>query len=247
MHYTHLSTAYDALMAHVDYPQWAAHIQHLIDQHKPNPKLVLDLACGTATLTTLLPYEMIAIDHSVEMLLEAKQKAAEAGKDILFLHQDMLDFELYGTVDVIICTCDGLNYLTEDGELLQVFKLVNNYLDPGGIFIFDLNSPYKYEHLLGNQRFSQVEETTAMIWENTYDPDTHINEYDVNLFTENPDGTYTRSEETHYQRAYDLKTVKTLLTEAGLAFVAVTDGYTSNPAAQTSERFTFIAKEITKS
>ena len=114
--------------------------------------LVLELGCGTGTMTGLLAqkgYDMIGVDNSEEMLAEAMEKKVESGLDILYLMQDMQEFELYGTVRAAVSVCDSLNYITDPEELKQVFCLVNNYLDPGGLFLFDINTVHKYRDVLG--------------------------------------------------------------------------------------------------
>lgn len=244
MSYTFLSTAYDALMSHVDYEKWADYIKTNIEQYKPDTKLVLDLACGTGTLTNMLEYEMIGIDGSIEMLDEARKKAKTQEKEILFLNQDMREFELYGTVDVILCTCDGLNYILEEDELSEVFRLVENYLDPHGLFIFDINTPYKYEEILGENSFSQTEETHALIWDNYFDEEEQINEYAISIFSRGADGRYDKSEEFHYQRAYSIEAIKNLLQKNHLELIKITDDYTQNEPSPTSQRLTFMAKEM---
>jgi hypothetical protein len=183
---------------------------------------------------------------------------------ILYLLQDMREFELYGTVRAVYSACDCLNYILEEEDLLTVFRLVNNYLDPQGIFIFDMNTAYKYEKLLADNTFAENREEGSFIWENYYDPESGINEYDLTLFVregytdgmcsgEMPAGDvpeevvhsdrFWRFQETHYQRSYPVELVKQLLEEAGMEFVAVYDGYTKNPLRTDSERMIIIARE----
>ncbi|MBQ7916190.1 MAG: class I SAM-dependent methyltransferase, partial [Firmicutes bacterium] len=133
--YQQFAEVYDEFMQDVPYSQWADYIEALWRHHGLQPHLVLDLACGTGSLTVELAkrgYDMIGADQSEDMLYQAREKAEEEEQEILFLEQDMREFELYGTVDSIVCTCDSLNYLLEDEDVQQVFKLADNYLDPGG-------------------------------------------------------------------------------------------------------------------
>ena len=137
-----------------------------------------------------------------------------------------------------------MNYITEDEDLLEVFKLVNNYLDPEGVFIFDLNTVYKYEKILGEQTIAENREDASFIWDNYYDEEEQINEYDLALFIpEGKDGLYRKYEEVHYQRAYELELVKELLEKAGMEFVAAYDAFTKNPVNEKSERIYVIARE----
>ena len=182
-------------------------------------------------------------EDNVAVSEELLASDAEGHGKILYLLQDMREFELYGTVRAVISICDSMNYLLEEEDLLQVFKLVNNYLDPGGIFIFDMNTRYKYAKMLGETTIAENREEGSFIWENYFDEDENINQYDLTLFIRDEDERYSKYEETHYQRVYDLETVKALLNEAGMEFVAAYDAFTKNPVRQDSERIYILARE----
>lgn len=247
--YGEFARVYDMFMDNVDYDKWAEYLIRQLKKYEIEDGLVLDLGCGTGVMTELLSsagYDMIGVDNSEEMLGQAIEKREESGHDILYLCQDMQEFELYGTVRAIVSVCDCLNYITEEEELLQVFKLVNNYLDPGGIFIFDMNTVYKYEEMLGDNVIAENREDGSFIWENCYDPDCGINEYALTLFIPREDGLYEKSEEFHYQKAYSEECVRKLIAEAGMELLAVYDAYTENPLAKDSGRMTFIARECGK-
>lgn len=170
-------------------------------------------------------------------------ESEEAAGNILYLLQDMREFELYGTVRAVISICDSMNYILEEEELLQVFKLVNNYLDPRGIFIFDMNTRYKYATLLGEATICENREEGSFIWDNYFDDEEGMNEYDLTLFIREEGDLYRKYEETHYQRVYDLEMVKRLLKEAGMEFVAAYDAFTKEPVKADSERMYIIARE----
>lgn len=176
-------------------------------------------------------------------LLPVDEVSGGENPQILYLLQDMREFELYGTVRGVVSICDSMNYILQEQELLQVFRLVNNYLDPGGIFVFDLNTLYKYRELLGENTISESREEGSFIWENYFDEDSGVNEYDLTLFIREKGELYRRYQETHYQRAYGLGTVKNLLEEAGLEFVAAYDAFTREPVKEDSERIYVIARE----
>lgn len=147
--YENFARVYDELMDNVPYEEWAQFILNLLQDRKITEGLVLELGCGTGKLMTLLGkvgFDMIGVDNSVEMLQIAKEKTSQ---DFLYLLQDMREFELYGTVKAVISVCDSVNYITKKEELRKVFQLVNNYLDPEGLFIFDFNTEYKYRELIG--------------------------------------------------------------------------------------------------
>ena len=215
--YESFAQVYDTFMDEVPYDAWADCLIRRMQQDGIRDGLVLDLGCGTGQMTRRLAragYDMIGVDSSPDMLQIAQEKSD--GLDILYLMQDMRSFELYGTVRCVISTCDSLNYITEREDLLQVFRLVNNYLDPGGLFLFDMNSIYHYESLCAGNTFAESRDDCSFIWENSYDPESRINEYDLTLFLRREEGLYERFLETHRERAWSVKEVETLLAEAGL-------------------------------
>lgn len=244
--YGAFAEVYDLLMDDIPYEQWADYIESVLEDHAIPKDLILDLGCGTGTLSCLLDekgYEVIGVDASEEMLSIARGKSIEEKRDILYLLQDMREFELYGTVGAVISVCDSLNYILEEEELLTVFRLVNNYLDPGGIFLFDLNTRYKYEELMGENTIAENRETCSFIWENYYDRESFINEYDLTVYMQGEDGRYDRFEETHFERCYEPERIKDLLEEAGMEFLCMTDGFTDCPPQTDSQRLVFLARE----
>lgn len=244
--YTNFAEVYDLFMDNIPYEDWCSYVTGLLNEHGVKDGLVLDLGCGTGSLTELLAdagYDMIGVDNSEDMLQIAMDKRAESGKDILYLLQDMREFELYGTVKAVLSICDCINYILEYKDLVEVFRLVNNYLDPGGVFIFDLNTVYKYESVMGDTTIAEDREECSFIWDNFYDEDTKINEYDLSLFIREEEDLYRKYMETHYQRAYTIDEIKKALKEAGLEFIQAYDAFTREPVKDTSERIYLIARE----
>ena len=244
--YEGFAYVYDTFMDNVPYEEWTDYVTEILEEYEIRDGLVLDLGCGTGSMTELLAkkgYDMIGVDLSGEMLEIAMEKRAENGLDILYLQQDMREFELYGTVRAIVSICDSMNYILEEEELLTVFRLANNYLDPGGIFIFDMNTRYKYEGILGDTVIAENREDCSFIWENTFFEDESVNEYDLTVFVEEEEGLYRKYEETHFQKAYEIQRVKELLKEAGMEVLAVYDAFTKNPPREDSERVYFVARE----
>ena len=248
--YTGFASVYDMFMDNIPYEQWSDYLVSLLKEQGVESGLVLDLGCGTGSVTECLArrgYDMIGVDNAEEMLQIAMEKRAESGLDILYLLQDMREFELYGTVAAVVSICDSLNYITSQEELIQVFSLVNNYLDPGGIFIFDCNTVYKYETILGETVIAENRDEGSFIWENEYDRETMINRYDLTLFIQTENGLYEKYEETHFQKAYPIDQVKQALEAAGMELVAVYDAFTKDEVKPDSERVYFIAREHGKS
>ena len=177
------------------------------------------------------------------MLELADGKKRESGHDILYLLQDMREFELYGTVRAVVSVCDSLNYITEEKDLLQVFRLAHNYLDPDGVILFDMNTVYKYEKLLGESVIAENREEGSFIWENWYDPEEMLNEYDLTIYVREEDGRYSRSQETHFQKAYEAETVRRLLEEAGFQVEGLMDAETGGELWEETERILFQARK----
>lgn len=238
--YTGFAEVYDLFMDNIPYEEWGEYLKELLREYGVEEGLVLDLGCGTGTMTEILAeagYDMIGIDRSEEMLEEAMEKRIRSGHEILYLCQDMREFELYGTVRAIVSICDSMNYVLREEELLGILtSAARNYLDYGGLFIFDLNTEYKYRELLGEQTIAENREEGSFIWENYYDEETGLNEYGLTLFIKEEGDLYRKYEEEHYQRAYSLDTIKELVERSGLRLLHIYDAFTHEPASETSER-----------
>lgn len=245
--YTGFASVYDTFMDNIPYEEWAEYVIGLLKEYEINEGIVLDLGCGTGNMTELLAeagFDMIGVDNAEEMLEIAMEKRAESGHDILYLLQDMREFELYGTVRAIVSICDSINYIMEEEELLKVFKLANNYLDPQGVFIFDFNTIYKYSEVMGNQTIAEDREDCSFIWDNYYCEEDQINEYELSLFIKEADsGLYRKYQETHFQRAYDLETIRRLIEQSGLEYITAYDAFTKNAPTKISERIYVVARE----
>lgn len=268
--YTDFAQVYDELMDDTPYEEWCAFLIDLFRKYgiddisgekgkreeemdgnlSQERNSVLDLGCGTGTLTELLArkgYDMIGVDNAQEMLQIAMEKRERSGLDILYLLQDMREFELYGTVGAVISVCDSLNYLLEEDDILQTFRLVNNYLYPQGIFIFDFNTVYKYAVVIGDATIAENREDCSFIWENYYHEEQEINEYDLTVFVaaggNAQDVVFRRFQEVHYQRGYRLEQMRELLARAGLDFVEALDADTHGTVTDESERVYVVARK----
>ena len=244
--YTNFAKVYDLFMDNVPYDKWIEQIKDILYRENIFDGLICDLGCGTGAITeglSSIGYDMIGIDNSYDMLDVAMEKKFASGNDILYLCQDMREFELYGTVRAIISRCDSLNYIQSLSDLKEVFSLVNNYLDPKGIFIFDMNTIHKYQDVLGENTFAEVREQASFIWENTYDSKSKINEYDLNLFIKLEEDTYKRFEERHVQRSYTFEEIVSAIDESNMVLEKYLDADTYGDVSEKTERILFIARE----
>lgn len=244
--YTDFASVYDTFMDETPYDEWSFYLIELLREYQCEKELILELGCGTGTMTQLLAkagYDMIGLDNSMEMLQIAKEKMEDTDQTILYLLQDMREFELYGTVKGIVSICDSVNYITDPKDLLKVFQLANNYLDPKGIFIFDFNTTYKYREVIGDTTIAENRDNCSFIWENYYHEEECINEYDLTIFVESQQSKYEKFTETHYQKGYELEEIKNIIQKSGLEFVVAYDAFTKNPPHEKSERIYIVARE----
>ena len=260
--YQDFAYVYDEFMDETPYEMWCERIDDLIKNYgvsKPirNAKdaleseqnLIVDLGCGTGTLTEMLyqkGYDMVGVDNSDSMLSIAMEKKNQNNSEIMYLLQDMRELELYSTVGTIVSVCDCVNYILDEAELLQVFQRVNNYLYPGGIFIFDFNTEYKYKEVIGDTTIAENRDDCSFIWENYYDEETAVNEYDVTIFVKEEDDLFRKFTETHYQKGYTLQKMKELVLKAGMELLVVMDADTEKDVTDESERILIVAKEVKK-
>ena len=244
--YSEFANVYDLFMEDTPYEVWYNFIIDKIKLQNLDVSKVCELGCGTGKMTMLFAKEgkqVIGIDYSPEMLMVAQDHAYEERVSIFYSMQDMAEFELEGEMDLIFSCCDSLNYLTEAEDVQSTFRQVSRYLVSGGLFIFDMNTAYKYKELLGNQIFADQTEDAAYIWENFYDEEEEMNEYEVSFFIKNEDGKYERTIENHYQKAYSIEAVKEMLRNADLECLEVYDNYTNNKANEKSERITYVVRK----
>ncbi len=258
--YNVIAGVYDKINSGVDYEKWADFIELLFNKYlSEKPELVLDLASGTGRMSLELAkrgYDMIGVDRSEEMLSVAMDAVFDAiidgilpeeGKRPLFLCQGMTDFELYGTVGAIVCCLDSLNYLTEDGELSKCFSLAHNYLDPDGLFIFDMNTPYKFENIYGENAYVydvDGEKGNFCAWQNFYDKETKLCDFLLTVFEEDGSGRYSRFDEEQRERCYSMDEIKKTLSENGFELLGVYSDYDASPIKDDTHRWYFCARAI---
>ncbi len=244
--YQHFAKIYDALQD-VDYDSFTEYYLSCFKKFlKDKPTLVLDMACGTGNVTIPMSkcgFDMIGLDLSVDMLNIAREKAAEENLDILFLNQDMTEFELYGTVDAIVCALDGVNYITEPKNFEKMLALVKNYLNPGGIFIFDINTVYKFKNTLDGKTFVYDEGDGFCAWSSDYLEDDNICVFNLNMFIPNDKGAYDRFDEYQEEYGYTRETIEEMIENADLKCVGIYDGLTFDAPREDSERLSFIVQK----
>ena len=247
MIYDLLAPIYDEINSDLDYKTWADFVEEiLLKEFKRKPELVLDLATGTGSMTLELAsrgYDMIALDCSSEMLNIAKERAEHLGHDkILWLCQDMREFELYGTVDLIISTLDSINHLTNEKDLQKCLSLVHNYLIPEGLFIFDINGKYKFENVYGDRCYAMETEDSFCVWQNEYNRKSKICNFYITLFNKTENFTYERYDDIQKEKMYTLKNIKQNLKKTGFEFVGAYSDFSFSEADDSSERIYVVAR-----
>ena len=251
--YDAIAHIYDKINKDIDYSAWADFCERAFERYLvAKPEIVLDLACGTGSMTVELAkrgYDMIGVDLSEDMLNEAYTRSIGAG--ILYLCQDMRSFELYGTVGAAVCCLDSMNYLLTDADLLQCFKTLHNYLDPDGLLLFDVNTPYKFKHVYSDNAYILEDEIdygdgdiSAVFcgWQNSFDAESGICDFYLTVFDENEDGSYTRTEEHQRERCYDLDTIKKNLSASGFEYLGCFSDFDFSEPNEQTERWYIAAR-----
>ncbi len=236
---------YDSLTSNVDYRKTAEYVSDILNENGINKGILLDLACGTGTMSLIMAqkgYDVIGVDNSPEMLGEAREKAFEAGEDILFLCQDMCSIDLYGTVDCTVCLLDSLNHLESKEELLQAFKRVSLFTVPGGLFVFDVNTEYKHKYVLGDNTFVYENDDVYCVWQNEYDDESKTVEIFLDFFQEE-NGLYRRSSEYFAERAFSDSDIRNLLSEAGFTDIKAYGELRKTAPSDTEERVFYVARK----
>lgn len=234
---------YDKLTGNVEYKKRAEYFRTLLSALNMNGGILLDLACGTGSLLLEMEkygYDVIGVDSSPEMLSVAQTKAAEAGQKPLLLCQDMQSLDLYGTVDAVICSLDSINHLTNPEDVKKTFNRVSLFLNPGGAFIFDVNTIYKHKNILADNVFVYDLEDVYCVWQNRFDEKTAAVDITLDFFEENS-GAYYRSTESFAERAYPLEEIEAWLKDSGLEVKGIYEELKQTPPAETAQRVVFCA------
>ncbi|MGN0368382.1 MAG: class I SAM-dependent DNA methyltransferase [Wujia sp.] len=246
--YESFAAVYDTLMDNIPYDEWFAYLHELLQEYNIKDGIIAELGCGTGNITERLSkcgYDMIGIDNAPAMLEIANRKKAENQTSTLYLCQDMREFELFGTVGAIISICDSVNYILDEEELTDVFRLVNNYLDTDGIFIFDFHTQHYYRDIVASSTIAEDRDDISFIWDNYYDEETDVNELALSLFLREQEDLFRKYEELHLQRGYTVEEMKQIVEASGLILLQCYDAFTHAPATEDSERVYIIAREHT--
>lgn len=248
--YSILAPVYDAINGEVDHEKWADFYEREIRRFESGQtSLILDLGCGTGSMTLALArrgYDMTGIDISPEMLNVARSRAEKErlSERILWLCQDMTDFELYGTVEAVVSCLDCVNHLLSRDEVRECFSLVHNYLSPNGLFLFDLNSPYKFRHIYGDRAYLFEEKDFFCTWQNAFREKSGICDFSISLFRREKDGRYTRFDEWQREKMYTPAAIERLLRETGFTLLSVAGDTDGNPPTEESHRLYFTARAV---
>lgn len=243
--YRDFAGIYDELMHDVDYKKWFDYIENIYVKEGITPAKVLEMACGTGSLTRYLAeakYDVTCFDLSLEMLTVAESKLREY-RNVKILNQDMIDFNLGGQYDSIISICDSINYILEDEDLDKVFENVYKHLSDDGIFIFDINSSYYLSEIISNNNFVEDRGEVFYSWESYYDEEEKINQFYINFFVKEEDGSYNRFIEEHYERAYEVDEIIEKLNKAGFKDIKYYQAFSYDEIDSKTERINFIVKK----
>ena len=245
--YSSLAEYYDLLNDGIDYSEWADFIVRILEKYSTVPvKLALDLGCGTGKMTFALRergYDMTGVDISPEMLSAAAEICREKRiDDVLWLCQDMTEFELYGTVDAAVCCLDGMNHLTSPSDMRRCLSLVHNYLVPDGLFIFDLNTPYKFENVYGERDYILEDDGVLLAWRNSYNQKNGLCDFYISVFRETADGSYIREDSFQRERRYTERSIKRLLKDTGFELLFISSDYSDNEPKPNAERWYIAAR-----
>lgn len=244
--YDRFAAVYDQLTGNVGYAQRADYLFMLLKNAGCPDGTLLDLACGTGSLSVLFcekGYDVIGVDGSFEMLSVAREKCAPYGEKILLLCQDMTELDLFGTIDCAICSLDSINHLTDAQDVQETFRLVSLFMNQGGVFVFDVNTPYKHRHVLADNTFVYEEDGVFCVWQNAfYEEDCSV-EIFLDIFTEQEDGSYMRHVESFCERAYEDAELTQMLENVGFAVEARYTEMTTDAPERETQRVYYVCRK----
>lgn len=247
MSYGIFSYSYDILTENVEYERIADKICSLLHENGVDGGLLLDLGCGTGTLSFLLEkqgFDIIGVDASEDMLMLANEKRYEAESSAMFLCQRAEELDLFGTIDCAVSSLDTFNHIDSLEKLEKAISLVSLFMNMNGIFIFDMNTPYKHSEILGNNTFVYDTDEVYCVWQNTLDEKNRKTDIDLDIFVKNEnDELYERLSESFSEYIYSIEDIIRILNKCGFTLIETNDDYNDCSACDTTERITFVCKK----
>lgn len=247
MSYDIFSSVYDILTENVEYERIAHRICSLLHENGVDRGLLLDLGCGTGTLSFLLEekgFDIIGVDASEDMLSIANEKKYESESSALFLCQKAEELDLYGTIQCAVSSLDTFNHIDSIEKIEKAISKVSLFMDMNGIFIFDMNTPYKHKNILGNNTFIYDMDEVYCVWQNAYDKRDEKTDIDLDFFIKSEDDdTFRRYSESFSEYIYDIDDIIDIIKKCGFTLLGTVDDYSDNRVSDTTERITFIAKK----
>lgn len=245
--YGNFAYFYDNLTDNVDYEKRCAYIRDLLAENGIGEGILLDLACGTGTVSLLMSdmgYDVIGVDASEDMLSVAQEKKMESGADVIFLCQRMEELDLFGTINACVSTLDSINHVTDEKTVKEIFRRVSLFMEDKGLFVFDVNTPYKHREILGDNTFVYDTDEVYCVWQNSTD-DNLVTTVNLDIFEKDEDDeeTYYRYSEEFSERAYDLENIKKWLESVKFEVVAVYEEMTRDAVKADTQRAVFVAKK----
>ena len=239
---------YDNLTDNVDYEKRCEYMRGLLAENGVGEGILLDLACGTGTVSLLMSdmgYDVIGVDASEDMLSVAQEKKMESGADVIFLCQRMEELDLFGTINACVSTLDSINHVTDAETVKEIFRRVSLFMEDKGIFIFDVNTPYKHKKILGDNTFVYDTDEVYCVWQNSTDENL-VTTVNLDIFEKDEDDeeTYYRYSEEFSERAYELDDIKSWLEECKFEVTAVYEEMTREAVGDKTQRAVFVARKI---
>lgn len=243
MGYAAFAEFYDLLTENINYNEIGEYYDRLNKKFGGTKGILLDLACGTGSLSVIfskMGYDVIGTDISEEMLSIAVRKEHEG---IEYLCQSMTELDMFGTIDCAVCSLDSINHLESLDDVRKTFERVSLFSNKDALFMFDVNTPYKHEHILADNTFVYDMENVYCVWQNEYVGDGRTEIY-LDFFAEDESGLYERYTDDFAETAYSLDVIRDLLERAGFKLCACYEYLTEKEPSETSEKVTFVAQKI---